>query len=150
MSPRLGGRCPDCEGDGEVYVGSSVPDDEGYEPCSPCGGSGRLPTLEELREIRRGFEEAQADCAVAELWTQQWKKRAEGLMKERGQVMTDDLGKLALRELLEEMQRHPRDDARVADLAESYRMAVEDSEFDRECECRECDYCRDLAAMGEP
>ena len=43
--------CPDCEGDGEIYIGPSmVPDDEGFETCSLCSGSGKFPTIDQIRK----------------------------------------------------------------------------------------------------
>lgn len=71
----LGSCCPGCDGDGEVYVGSSCPDDEGYDECVTCGGAGKLPTLDELREIRQRLGSAEADVFVLKLELRRWKER---------------------------------------------------------------------------
>jgi hypothetical protein len=51
----LGEPCPDCNGEGHVYVGSSIPDDEGYDTCPTCNGKGKLPTAEELQELYKNL-----------------------------------------------------------------------------------------------
>jgi len=53
--PKFGGVCPKCDGKGEVYVGASFPDDEGFTNCEYCI-DGTLPTLEQYAEQRQKSE----------------------------------------------------------------------------------------------
>lgn len=75
--------CPRCDGEGEVYIGSAVPDDEGYERCLTCGGSGKLPTPAQIADLRTELLKALGDLQAAEFQVQEWKARAEQLERDR-------------------------------------------------------------------
>lgn len=68
--------CPACEGDGEVSHGScSIPDCEHAEDCSTCGGSGKLPTPEEIAELREECESVRGDLVATEAELAAYKDR---------------------------------------------------------------------------
>ena len=67
--------CPPCEGSGEVWESTSVPGDEGWRTCSTCDGTGKLPTWQEIGELRQRYYEADADKAVYRAELAQWKER---------------------------------------------------------------------------
>jgi hypothetical protein len=71
----LGEECPDCE-EGEIYKGSSFPDDDGYDSCLTCDGKGVLPTPEELQKFRIKYMEICLECQTAIDELAQWKARA--------------------------------------------------------------------------
>lgn len=72
-------QCPMCEGDGEIYVGSSVPDDEGYDQCGCCGGSGEMPTPEQISDLRIKLQACKGDRYVDNQLLQQEKHHAESV-----------------------------------------------------------------------
>lgn len=45
-----GETCPKCKGEGELYVGTSFPDDEGYTNCRYCV-DGKLRTMDQWLEL---------------------------------------------------------------------------------------------------
>jgi NTP pyrophosphatase (non-canonical NTP hydrolase) len=79
----LTARCPICKGEREVYVGSSCPDDEGFELCPACGGTGKLPTPEEIAALRRESQRMEGDLQAAEgelaMWKEQFGANALGV-----------------------------------------------------------------------
>jgi hypothetical protein len=52
-------KCHKCKGAGEVFVGQIGPDDEGYDSCNLCNGTGVQPTDEEIVELRARAESAE-------------------------------------------------------------------------------------------
>jgi hypothetical protein len=73
--PILGDICPDCDGEGEVFVGISIPDSEGYDTCQTCNGKKRLPTVEELRKMHMDAIDLHADVSRLKDELQQYKGR---------------------------------------------------------------------------
>lgn len=53
MAQRQGRKCPTCDGEGEVYSPTSVPDSEPWDICQVCNGTGKLPTPEEIAALRQ-------------------------------------------------------------------------------------------------
>ncbi|HYE96494.1 MAG TPA: hypothetical protein VD962_09825 [Rubricoccaceae bacterium] len=96
--------CPVCDGDGEVYVGTSVPDCEPVETCECCNGSGFLPTPEEIIELRRD-----AICAAGDLKAAEWERKEVmgALLAERARLRTISDAASALAARLREIEAHP-------------------------------------------
>lgn len=57
--------CKGCDGSGEVYSPTSCPDDDGWQVCSTCGGSCRMPTADEIALMRERTEELGVDLQIA-------------------------------------------------------------------------------------
>lgn len=67
--------CSACDGEGEIYVGSSVPDDEGFDQCPVCQGSGKQPDNGEIAERTRKAQELEGDLMAMTFERDQWKER---------------------------------------------------------------------------
>ena len=48
--------CEACDGEGEIYVGSSFLGDEDYRICWTCYGTGKKPTSTEIASLRQNYE----------------------------------------------------------------------------------------------
>lgn len=83
-SKRSRDACPVCGGDGEVYDGPDdlALDDDGWHTCMLCGGSGHVPTDEEITRLREAFLTAQADLSAAEL-AEKHVRRCEARIRNR-------------------------------------------------------------------
>lgn len=69
-------KCPLCD-NGEVYRGSSIPDDDGWETCMCCNGTGEMPTAEKIAELRGKYMAAVGDLQATEYELQQYKEHAK-------------------------------------------------------------------------
>lgn len=68
--------CPQCEGTKEVSHGScGIPECEHFDECPTCGGSGTMPTVDDIAEIRLKLHEVQGDLVATEYEVAQYKER---------------------------------------------------------------------------
>lgn len=119
--------CKMCDGGGELHVGSSFPDDDGFTTCDTCDGTGITPTAQQIAALRQDYWRVSGDARVD----------AHDLEQCREQLATE----VAARE---------RAEARVAKLREALRECWETWLVDKpELNSRVATLLRDTDAPAE-